>query len=873
MNGNIGGERYYSTNSVGKVVTIGLQYAAAFDFHTLRIRWTYVNTYHRPTGFSVYACTNIANPQSLCPFPSDPNTVSFSPPGSGWTKIGTVNTFQKWTGGDSIGVGGGPKLNYDKLVGNPANIVSTNRILLAFESGATANRFYLDEVEILAWRPKTDDSSVISSYNYDRHKATVSDLGKLQYIPDVRAAGGAHDPSSFFTAGVTTGSLAIKWWMPDFEVQSSFLMVMNAKQPSFDSNWLKFAAQDSASGGLSYFAIEHGLGMVPLGGVRVRLRTTNAAVANSGFEFEGVGIAMVGERLGSLEQSCTIKGEGAYGGAVFGYTDKLVHVWAPVSTNGYAIKTVGWGTIASSKDSVTADIRVQAEIYRPADYDSGWLKVDLENPYLKVDHGLLDAQGGHVRVMTRATSARNQYTFLFNGCPRGDLARTNAYKGNLGFVACSESCDADTNCNAIEVNGCLADPLNCGSGCYHFYGSSPLGSTGIYNGNCNTSGDQKAYLKVRGDELLKVNFDAVGSMHANEKYGCDYGGVIFGYSRTSVHVWTPSPFDSFNLHLASKGYFGASRPSGSFNIDGGALAIKITGNYWATVAIGSYKITEKSLLRFLFKETLQCEVSAVGLVSQTIDSTVEKFVRISGYDQGEWAFCSSGGAVGGSCQCNGKVRYGNDKFWSNPVNVAAVINCNDATFPGFASVENRHCECLITSLWPSAPVYKVGGEWQRYKLLLPDYYPVGKVYSHLVLVSDCDGTSLASGVSDISFSNILLTGSCGNPVSCVREGRGHIMNLPRGWGDASSPHQQKNEGEVRVMAWEAETLPAFDSGWFALQAYKRSSSDIYHNMGFSPGRVKVMYRADPSNCLGSLCADDITFEGHGSAQADLVLSP
>jgi hypothetical protein len=70
------------------------------------------------------------------------------------------------------------------------------------------------------------------------------------------------------------------------------------------------------------------------------------------------------------------------------------------------------------------------------------------------------------------------------------------------------------------------------------------------------------------------------------------------------------------------------------------------------------------------------------------------------------------------------------------------------------------------------------------------------------------------------------------------------------------------------MAWEAATLPAFDSGWFALQAYKRTSSDIYHNMQRIPGRVKVIYRADTSNCQGNLCPDDISFEGHGSAQAD-----
>ncbi len=99
-----------------------------------------------------------------------------------------------------------------------------------------------------------------------------------------------------------------------------------------------------------------------------------------------------------------------------------------------------------------------------------------------------------------------------------------------------------------------------------------------------------------------MNFDAVGSMHANSKYGCDYGGTIFGYRSTFVHVWTPSPFDSFNLPVVSKDYFGRSLPSGSVKMDG-ATTSQMTNNYWATIALGSYTIDVRFVLCFLFKET------------------------------------------------------------------------------------------------------------------------------------------------------------------------------------------------------------------------------------------------------------------------------
>ena len=89
------------------------------------------------------------------------------------------------------------------------------------------------------------------------------------------------------------------------------------------------------------------------------------------------------------------------------------------------------------------------------------------------------------------------YTRLFNGCPRGGAASTWTNKGNYPLSECQALCNLDIACNAIEVNGCLADPVNCGGSCYHFYGSGD----DIHNGGCRTNGDQVAFRKLEATEV------------------------------------------------------------------------------------------------------------------------------------------------------------------------------------------------------------------------------------------------------------------------------------------------------------------------------------------------------------------------------------
>ena len=82
------------------------------------------------------------------------------------------------------------------------------------------------------------------------------------------------------------------------------------------------------------------------------------------------------------------------------------------------------------------------------------------------------------------------YTYLFDGCPRGGMAQSFSNPGDYSLSECEDLCDADSNCNGIEVNGCNSNP-QCGGKCWLFYGSG----SDIYNGNCVTNGDQKAYAK------------------------------------------------------------------------------------------------------------------------------------------------------------------------------------------------------------------------------------------------------------------------------------------------------------------------------------------------------------------------------------------
>jgi hypothetical protein len=95
-----------------------------------------------------------------------------------------------------------------------------------------------------------------------------------------------------------------------------------------------------------------------------------------------------------------------------------------------------------------------------------------------------------------ATRARTptSYEFKFDGCCHGTAATEGVAAGTLGRELCEAKCSADLSCNAIEVNGCLADAA-CKGECFLFSGNA----TGtLTNGQCNADGDQKCYAKQKG---------------------------------------------------------------------------------------------------------------------------------------------------------------------------------------------------------------------------------------------------------------------------------------------------------------------------------------------------------------------------------------
>ena len=119
------------------------------------------------------------------------------------------------------------------------------------------------------------------------------------------------------------------------------------------------------------------------------------------------------------------------------------------------------------------------------------------------------------------------------------------------------------------------------------------------------------------DALSGVAFDAIGSMQANALYSCDYGGVIYGYGNTSVHVWAPSPYDSINLtppnQIVPNSAFGQSSPQFEATVGFDSISVNMRGNGWMGLDIGEFEVVENSLLRFRFKAAATCEVEPAGL--------------------------------------------------------------------------------------------------------------------------------------------------------------------------------------------------------------------------------------------------------------------
>eukprot|EP01043_Picozoa_sp_COSAG02_P012052 COSAG02_NODE_457_length_21950_cov_35.452794_10_plen_400_part_00 len=86
------------------------------------------------------------------------------------------------------------------------------------------------------------------------------------------------------------------------------------------------------------------------------------------------------------------------------------------------------------------------------------------------------------------------YTYLFDGCCRGELdpleARSHGFSTRTG---CEATCNEMDDCVAIEVNGCLGEPISCGGTCWTFHATTNVNYSTIVNGQCVTTGDQRCY--------------------------------------------------------------------------------------------------------------------------------------------------------------------------------------------------------------------------------------------------------------------------------------------------------------------------------------------------------------------------------------------
>jgi len=110
-----------------------------------------------------------------------------------------------------------------------------------------------------------------------------------------------------------------------------------------------------------------------------------------------------------------------------------------------------------------------------------------------------------------------KYELLFNGCPRGSEVRGSSSKGRQTLSQCKALCDAESNCNAIEINGCSGNGAECGGDCYLFYFRN---TASITNGKCVTNGDQRGYKKSSSGSVARVlQYEFLGHGCPRDKNG------------------------------------------------------------------------------------------------------------------------------------------------------------------------------------------------------------------------------------------------------------------------------------------------------------------------------------------------------------------
>jgi hypothetical protein len=144
-------------------------------------------------------------------------------------------------------------------------------------------------------------------------------------------------------------------------------------------------------------------------------------------------------------------------------------------------------------------------------------------------------------LLAVGSSASSYYAFLFNGCPRG-AGVTMVNVGDFPLADCQARCDADAACIALEVNGCLSSAA-CGGACWLFSGS---GLVAITNGNCDVTGDQRAYRKALNPAESARSYSSV---YGNDPVGTGYAQSMLD----SARAWSALANDATQYMTISLG--------------------------------------------------------------------------------------------------------------------------------------------------------------------------------------------------------------------------------------------------------------------------------------------------------------------------------
>ncbi|XP_061188816.1 uncharacterized protein LOC133196990 [Saccostrea echinata] len=317
--------------------------------------------------------------------------------------------------------------------------------------------------------------------------------------------------------------------------------------PSFESEWIAMVANSSKSGK----TIPHGLGELPLL-VKVEAKTTD------GWIFPGFGSAQTDDDDGSL-----------YGGVVFIYDDKNINIAVP-KWNNYIRNTTWTALYTGNREKWIGPAQIGRTYISVLVRAKAWRSLDF--PTASFESEALSVEKGQC-VNTTVQHSMGKYpdlvlvqiqtpvgTFQGQGLSSRPMASTASHIGGLLFgfnhthVQLWSACNISGKLKGLGLL-CVAD----GWGGGRFL--SDTGSIIIKTWDLGTSIERfqisdletkdyilpyqytrtlspilSAQIEVKDGPNKNYRFDGVGSVMTEF---VPYGGLVYGYSETSVAFWVP----------------------------------------------------------------------------------------------------------------------------------------------------------------------------------------------------------------------------------------------------------------------------------------------------------------------------------------------